>query len=161
VRYGAPRMNWFSNGHDVNEMNQIWAAGHSLALCSNWPGTFVHENAATIRRLVALRRQFSNALIEGIQEYQPATGSESVVAYLYRGARDVVLVVVNTASGGSFAGDVALRDSEAGSRWQVLAGSRDGDDTEGEDDGDTTCVHDRTKLRVTIPAGELRVFVKR
>ncbi|MBI3848374.1 MAG: hypothetical protein HY292_27390 [Planctomycetes bacterium] len=163
VRYGAPGMNWFSNGHDLNEMNQVWAAGHSLALCSNWPGTFMHDNAATIRRLVNLRRQFRNALIEGRQEYQPATGATNVIAFLYRGTRDVVLTVVNTASEGAFTGDVLLHDSEANSRWRVLVGAapgRRGDDDD-EHEGESAHVHDRTKLRVTVPAGELRAFVER
>jgi hypothetical protein len=160
VRYGAPGMNWFSNGHDLNEMNQVWAAGHSLALCSNWPGTFMHDNAAYVRRLVTLRQQFGNALIEGKQDYQPATGAANVVAYLYRGTRDVVLTVVNTASEGAFSGDLVLHDSEANSHWRVLVGTPHGANNGDESEGASMDLHDRTKLHVTVPAGQLRVFLK-
>jgi hypothetical protein len=33
VRYGIPEVNFMSNGRTLNELNQVFAAGHNLALC--------------------------------------------------------------------------------------------------------------------------------
>ena len=46
VRYGIPEACIFSNGIDINELNQVFAAGHSLALCSYWPGSSITTSRA-------------------------------------------------------------------------------------------------------------------
>jgi hypothetical protein len=45
IRYGRPQINVFSNGLDLNGLNQVFATGHGLALSSNWWGTGPLESA--------------------------------------------------------------------------------------------------------------------
>jgi hypothetical protein len=119
VRYGIPQVNIFSNGLDLNELDQVYAAGHNLALCCNWPGTFMHANADRIRTLVEIRQKYKDALIYGQQAYQPQTDSVDIAAYFYAGTDSQIITVVNT-SNQNYAGSITLRPSEANTSWQDL-----------------------------------------
>jgi hypothetical protein len=122
VRYGSPRVNYFSNGRNLNELHQVFAAGHSLALCCNSPadgGNFIHDNAREIGALVSLRRLYKDALIYGTQRYQPRSDKPAVVAYSYRGQRNRVLTVVNT-SVGAYDGVIELDPEDAVFPWLDL-----------------------------------------
>lgn len=113
VRYGIPEANIYSNGKDRNQMNQIFAAGHSLALAD------LHlPEAAYIRRLVRIRQEYKDALIHGKQAFQPHTGSDEVAAYFYRGAANKIITVVNT-SASDYSGNLEL-GQEHGSSWKEL-----------------------------------------
>ena len=49
------------------------------------PGTFIYDNATQIQTLVEIRQPYKDALIYGMQPYQPQTGSTDVAAYFYKG----------------------------------------------------------------------------
>jgi hypothetical protein len=119
VRYGIPEENIFSNGRNLNELHQVYAAGHNLALCCDWPGTFMYANIAHIRTLVEIRQKYKDALIHGKQAYQPGTGSTDIVAYFYEGSDNQVITVANT-SGTNYSGPITLRESEANTSWKNL-----------------------------------------
>ena len=119
VRYGMPEENIYSNGRDLNGLYQIYAAGHNLALCCYWPGTFMYKNAAQIRTLVQIRQKYKDALIYGQQAYQPQSDSTDIAAYFYAGSDHQVITVVNTSSQ-NYSGSLTLRTSEAGTSWQDL-----------------------------------------
>ena len=61
----------FGNGVDLNGLHQFFAAGHNLALCSNFPGTFMFTYADHISKLVGIRVTYKDALIYGTQINQP------------------------------------------------------------------------------------------
>ena len=119
VRYGIPELNWFGNGVNLNELHQVFAAGHSLALCGFWPGSFMHDKAPHIRALVEIRQRHKDALVHGQQTYQPKTGNEEVVAYRYRGGISQLITLVNTADV-DHAVTLALRDEDRDSTWSDL-----------------------------------------
>ena len=121
VRYGLPQVNFLSNGLNLNELYQIYAAGENLALCCNWAGTFMNQHADQIRTLVEIRKKYKDALIYGAQAYQPQTDSVDIAAYFYAGTNHQILTVVNT-SNQSYAGSITLRGSEANTSWQDLVG---------------------------------------
>jgi hypothetical protein len=96
VRYGMPQVNFISNGLDMNELHQIFAAGHPLALCWNLhsyadnpkregPDVFMHRKAERdqIKQLLTVRNSLKNALVYCRQTYQPDTGDDDVAAYFY------------------------------------------------------------------------------
>lgn len=123
VRYGMPEENIYSNGRDLNELQQIYAAGHNLALCCNWPGTFMNKSAPEIRTLLEIRQKYKDALVYGQQAYQPQTDSMDIAAYFYAGSKDQIITVVNTTDR-NYSGSLTLRATEANSSWQELvAGS--------------------------------------
>jgi hypothetical protein len=121
VRYGLPQVNFMSNGLNINELYQIYAAGENLALCCNWPGTFMNQHAGEIRTLVSIRQQYKDALVYGEQAYQPQTDDVNVAAYFYAGTDHQIITVVNT-SDAAYAGALTLRTSEANTTWQDLVG---------------------------------------
>ena len=96
ARYGFPKVQFFSNGHNLNELHQVYAAGHSLALCSHWDTGPTHNHALHIRCLLDLRRELKDAMVYGEQRYQPQTDKPSVAAYYFRGQRNEVITIVNT-----------------------------------------------------------------
>ena len=120
VRYGIGEFNWFGNGTNLNELHQVFAAGHSLALSGFWPGSFMHVHAAHIRALVQLRQNHKDALIHGRQTYQPKTGNDAVVAYRYRGDRHQMITLVNTAEAVDHVVTLTLRDDDRNSTWSDL-----------------------------------------
>jgi hypothetical protein len=74
VRYARPGVTWFTNGSNIVQLRQVFAAGHGLALSGNSVSspncrTFVFENSDEIRHLVTIRRTFADALVDGAQEY--------------------------------------------------------------------------------------------
>jgi hypothetical protein len=119
VRYGIPQVNIYSNGLDLNELYQVYAAGHNMALCCYWPGTFMYDHAAQIRTLVEIRQKYKDALIYGQQAYQPQTGSIDIAAYFYAGTDNQIITVVNT-SNQNYSRSITLRASEANTGWQDL-----------------------------------------
>ena len=40
-------MTFFSNGRDLPELHQVFAAGHGLVLSSYWPGSFMYDIGIT------------------------------------------------------------------------------------------------------------------
>jgi hypothetical protein len=118
ARYGLPSMNYFSNGLNLNELHQVFAAGYNLALCNNWPGNFMHDNASHIQALVQARRDYKDALVYGRQEYPPRAGApDAVVAYFYRGSKTQVITVVNTDEKSSPTIQLDLAETERDSLW--------------------------------------------
>lgn len=120
VRYGLPQINIFSNGKNLNELNQVFAAGHSLALSTNRPGSFMYDSAAYISRLVSARRTLAAALIDGGQVDQATEyGSNGafVVTYHYSGGDEVVTVVNPTDK--TFNGTLSVRAAmQPDTRWE-------------------------------------------
>jgi hypothetical protein len=118
VRYGMPSRRYFSNGRDLNELNQIYAAGHGLALC----GTQFTDpkERAYVAHLVRVRQSYADTLIRGQQLYQPVTGNPDVIAYYYAGGRERIITVVNT-SEANFTGQLQLRQQLYDSTWVDLA----------------------------------------
>lgn len=112
VRYGIPEINFITNGTNLNQLYQVFAAGHSLALCN----THLPQ-AAEIRPLVKTRQKYKDALIYGKQLYQPETGNEDVAAYYYRGLKTELIIVVNI-SPRPFNEPIILKASEAGTAWK-------------------------------------------
>lgn len=113
VRFLLPQINVYSNGRDLNQLNQVFAAGHGLAL-----GPFSLPDADYIRRLVTIRQQYKDTLVYGPQVYQPETGNDSVAAYFYQGPSPLV-TAVNSADI-AYAGALRLRAAQGGTRWRDL-----------------------------------------
>ena len=115
VRYGVPEINWMTNGRNLNELHQVYAAGHNLALSDE-----DLPNAAYIKQLVEIRQKYKDALIYGQQAYQPEAGNPEVAAYFYRGAQHQMMTVVNTSEKQDYAGRLKLNSGETNSRWRDL-----------------------------------------
>ena len=115
VRYGIPEINWMTNGRSLSELQQVYAAGHNIALSDeNLP------SAAYVRQLIEIRQKYKDALIYGHQAYQPETGDSKTAAYYYRGAQHQLVAVVNTSEERSYAGRLTLSGTETNSRWRDL-----------------------------------------
>jgi hypothetical protein len=121
VRYGMPEIRYFSNGLNLNELHQIYAAGHRLALCNQHR---TEGNASYIKKLVCLRKAYKDALIEGRQTYQPATASDEVAAYHYTGHENEIITVVNTSEILAYIDLLRLRPLHADSLWTDLLTKR-------------------------------------
>jgi hypothetical protein len=119
IRYAAPEVTFFSNGYDLAELHQVFAAGHGLALSSCWPGSFMYDNRDHIKRLVEIRQDYKDGLIYGAQEYQPEPDHDTVVAYFYRGADHRIMTVVNT-SREPLTTNIRLRQTETNAVWEDL-----------------------------------------
>ncbi len=143
VRYGIPEVNFITNGRTLNELNQVFAAGHNLALCDTHL-----PFASYIRPLVEIRQRYKDALIYGSQAYQPATGSPDVAAYFYEGSTNRIITAVNISSQRYYVGHLTLRSSEANSVWQDLVSNE-------------TFKAQDTKLALSIPVEGLRVLVRK
>jgi hypothetical protein len=120
VRYGIPEVRMFGNGWTLNGLHQFYAAGHGLALCSNYPGgSFMFDNAGHIKKLVDIRVKFRDALIHGAQINQPSTNNPMVIAYQYQGTTSRILTIVNI-SNTNVQADVSLDTPDPGGRWRNL-----------------------------------------
>jgi len=115
VRYGMPEVNIFTNGRNLNELNQVFAAGYNLALLNaNLP------DSDYIRKLVQIRQTYKDALIYGRQVCQPKTLNESVPAYYYRGSAHEIIIAVNLSSQ-SYSGSIQWQATHgAASKWHNL-----------------------------------------
>jgi hypothetical protein len=118
-------MNVFSNGLTLNQLNQVFATGHGLALSTNFQtpsDNFIFQNSAYIRGLVQARQALASALIYGSQIAQldvAGSGGSSVVAYSYSGTPPVE-TIVNPASI-DFAGTIPIHGvMQAGTSWRDL-----------------------------------------
>jgi hypothetical protein len=147
VRYGLPQVNFMGNGKDLNELHQIYAAGHGLALCCHFPGNFLHDNAAHIRKLVEIRQDHADALIHGSQSYQPSTGRDDIVAYFYNGSNEDVITVVNTSQDTPYDGILVLRQAQGNTTWLDLVSGE-------------TFQSQNQQLPLTLPPTGLRVLVR-
>ena len=137
VRY-ASNVNFITNGNNIKELNQVFAAGFSLAVSDYWNG-----DKAYIQQLVQIRRDCSDALVYGEQS-QLATQRETVVAYCYTGEDNIIMPIVNTGAEGyvnkvqtPFAAGTVLTEMLSGKTYTVSA------------DGTVT---------ISIDAGELLVL---
>ncbi len=114
VRYGIPEANIMSNGHNRNELHQIYAAGHNLALAN------LHlPDAPYIKALVEIRQKYRDSFIYGKQIYQPRTHSDDTAAYVYRGHSHTIISIVNRSSA-KYAGAIELRSDLADSTWRDI-----------------------------------------
>jgi Tachylectin/Domain of unknown function (DUF6259) len=95
VRYGIPEVRMFGNGHSLNGLHQMYAAGHGLALCNIQNGGFMADNAAHIHTMAQIRTQYRDALMDGLQIDQPKTGNLNVIAYHFQGRYTRVLTILN------------------------------------------------------------------
>lgn len=111
LRYGIPEANIYSNGKNINELQQVYAAGFGLAMSDAWVA-----QADYIKKLVDLRVQYKDALIYGRQTYQPKTLNSFVAAYVYEGEQNNVITVVNTLEL-SYKNTITLRKEEANTKW--------------------------------------------
>jgi hypothetical protein len=148
ARFGLPAANYFSNGLNMNQLNQIYAAGHSLALCCNYPGTFIFDNKVLIGKMVRLRQKYKDALIYGIQRYQPLTGTPDVSAYVYEGTQSQIITVVNISST-PYTGQLQVDSGQIGSSWA--------DELNG---GTFNTQNQSTSLAINVPGQSLRVLVR-
>ena len=119
VRYGIPEVHIFSNGFDLNGLQQMCAAGHGLALCNYWRTSFIYNFAQHIKKLVDIRTTYKDALIHGAQINQPPTGNPQVVAYHYRGTTYRIVTIVTIGSMNAIA-NIELNPSDPGGYWQDL-----------------------------------------
>lgn len=113
--YAYPTANLMSAGTTVNELNQVFAAGMSLALCDYWL-----DDVAYIRQLVDIRRKYKDALVYGVPSFY-ATGKSQVGAYGYCGEENELLVVVNAGASASKQ-MIELTIGLANSQWIYLLG---------------------------------------
>jgi hypothetical protein len=122
VRYGIPEVRMFGNGLNIGGLHQIFAAGHGLALCSNFPGGgFMFDNAAHIQKLVQIRVTYRDALIHGAQINQPRADNPQVVAYQYQGSTHRIVTIVNLGDTNAKA-RVSLDSPDPGGKWVDLLG---------------------------------------
>ncbi len=148
ARYGVPGLDYISNGTDLNQLEQIFAAGHNLALCCDWPGSYLYDARDLIHTLVGIRQTYKDALIYGQQAYQPSTGSDAVAAYVYQGATDEIITAVNISPDVDYAGSLALRAGESNTSWADLL-------NEG-----TFATMSGSQLPLTVPKAGLRVLLR-
>lgn len=90
IRYAYPPANYYSNGRTLAQLNQVFAAGHNLALDPRWL-----PDAEHVRQLVKLRRDWADALIDGRQHQLVHDVHALTAAYLYEGKDRLVLTAVN------------------------------------------------------------------
>ena len=142
VRYGVPEVNFITNGRNLNELNQVFAAGHNLALANVdlvW--------APYVKRLVKVRQEYKDALIYGLQAYQPETGEPDVAAYFYRGAEHDLITAVNTSSERAYGGHLKLDDAKPNSRWRDLL-------------SDEVIIASGGRIALRIPPQGLRILLR-
>jgi hypothetical protein len=120
VRYGIPEVHMFGNGWTLNGLHQFFAAGHGLALCSNYRGAgFMFDNADHIKKLVEIRATYRDALIHGTQINQPRTNNPMVIVYQYQGNANRILTIVNIGNTDVVA-NISLDTPDPGGRWRNL-----------------------------------------
>lgn len=120
VRYGIPEVRMFGNGWTLNGLHQFFAAGHGLALCSNYEGGgFMFDYAAHIKQLVEIRKNYRDALIYGAQINQPSTDNPMVIAYQYQGRVNRILTIVNI-SNTNVGTNISLDTPDPGGTWRNL-----------------------------------------
>lgn len=144
MRYAMPQANFYTNGRNLNQLNQVFAAGHNLALSYHWL-----PNADYIRNLVQIRQQNADTLIYGEQAYQPMTENEDVAAYVYRDANSEILTVVNT-SVTPYTGTLTLQPHDAATTWLDLLS--------GEQFTIPEAQADEIQLSITLPPTSLRIL---
>jgi hypothetical protein len=135
-----PEMNFFSNGRNKNELNQVFAAGYSLGLLNA-----NLNDADHIRSLIALRQRYKDVLINGRKVYQPTTVKDSVLAFNFQGVSTEMITLVN-ASDQNYSGRVLLRTEKRPTTWRDLL------------DGTIFAEETGCSLPMKIPPETLRVF---
>lgn len=137
VRY-ASNVNFITNGNNIAELNQVFAAGFSLAVSDYW-----NADSAYIKKLVQIRRDYTDAMVYGEQE-QYKTDRENVVAYGYVSEEDLIVPIVNAGHAG-YSGTVNVRLAQGSILTDLLSGKSY---TVGEDG----------TITVAVDAGELLVL---
>jgi hypothetical protein len=123
VRYGIPEVHMFGNGTDLNGLQQFYAAGHGLALCSYWNGTFMYRWGSHIAELVQIRVTYKDALIHGAQINQPPSDNPDVIAYQYQGTSHRMLTIVHIVPGDTSANITLGENDERGFWIDLLTGA--------------------------------------
>jgi len=151
TRYAFPRSNLFSCGVDFNDLFQYFAAGINLALSPfsiYCMGGYPEEKTIeTLHRLVSLRKEYADALIDGQLVREPQTGSVYVPSYLFNGKEYTILNICSTLDS-DFDARPTLGVEYAGSKWYDCWNDRE---YIADADG---------KLLVPMKAKELAVLVK-
>lgn len=114
VRY-ASNVNFITNGNNIEELNQVFAAGFSLAVSDYW-----NNDKAYINQLVQIRKDYCDALVYGKQS-QLVTQRENVVAYCYTGENNTIIPVVNVGKD-TYTGTVQVPFSNATVLVDILSG---------------------------------------
>jgi hypothetical protein len=126
VRYGIPEVCMFGNGTDLNGLHQFYAAGHGLALCSYWPGSWIYDSNTTtpdqpvphIKKLVEIRSTYNDALIHGAQINHPSTDNLNVVAYQFQGTIHRMMTVFNIGTEDGDSVNINLQTPDPGGHWE-------------------------------------------
>jgi len=140
VRYGIPEANFFTNGQNLCELHQVFAAGHHLALCHEWL-----PFADYIGRLVQIRQTYKDALVYGKLKYQPAASQDCIIAYHFRGSKTDVITIVNI-SPMHCQGKIAIIGDSPSSTWQeMLCGE--------------TVLANHNEIKYSLLGGGMAVFV--
>jgi hypothetical protein len=154
VRAAYPHVSISSNGRNLNQLHQVFAAGHGLALNPWWPGApdggrvSMLAQAAHIRALVLARQRFKDALVYDDQLYQPVTHDPTVAAYRYRGSSHDVVTIVGTDQTPRQV-DLQLRGEQDGAWWRdILA------------EDESFQLVDHVLAAITMPAISLRILVR-
>jgi hypothetical protein len=142
VRYGMPEMNVFSNGRNVAELNQVFAAGHGLALLNA-----NLSDAEYICRLVRIRQQYKHLLIYGQQKMATCGECKDLVAYCYKAKEEVLFTIVNTSACPQQA-ELDVGKAGTGRCWRDLLHP------------EQELVEDNGVIRVRVPAGGLMVLTR-
>jgi hypothetical protein len=125
VRYGIPEVHLFGNGNNLNPTNglkglhQVYAAGHGLALCSNFGSNFISTNVPHIKQLVQIRKDYGDALIHGQQINQPPSDNDCVVAYQYLGSEHRMITIVNLTET-QMTTNITIPAPDPGGEWMDL-----------------------------------------
>jgi len=145
TRYKRRQVNLFSAGADLGspllELNQVYAAGHNLALAGN----SLHESKAYIKRLVDVRKACSDALVDGVQFDLLVDGL--IAARRYVGTtQEVITIVSNAWPFGQMVRDIPnlpegaqYRDASSGEIFTVSGGKISSLVVRGPTASDTIC----------------------
>lgn len=140
VRYGNPHVNFFSNGKNLNQFNQIYASGHNIALAY-----YQMEHVNYIADLLDIRRNYKDAMIYGKQIYQPWCDNEEATAYRYQGTDNEMLIMLNVSETTPMNGEFVLLPADKDKQWKCIF-------------GDAPCAFKDGKAKVSLKPGEMIIF---
>lgn len=93
LKYAQPQANIFSNGKDMNELHQVFAAGFGLCVCDYFEWEL---NIAEIKGLIEIRKTYADALVYGTQSILPRVSQDGIGSAYFEGNEHRILTVVNT-----------------------------------------------------------------
>lgn len=118
IKYGMPQVNFISNGRNLSQLNQIFAAGHNLAL------SYHHlSDSVYIKKLMNIRQQYKDALIYGKVLYHPYCKKETIASYRYQGLKSDLIIVVNTSDCMNFSDYIILKGDDKNKLWTKILGN--------------------------------------